>query len=163
MRKTLLVTNLIVLACLSGSSAVAQRAGDSKKTTPASPSLDRVQQLLSLVDSKPDDAPAKLKEALSDENWYVRGQAARALGRLGDRSSASVLMAILQDESWFVRVSALEAIAALGATKDAAELRDAMAATDGYVRARAAASSPVAGNGAVEPLIKALGDGDQLV
>jgi HEAT repeat protein len=162
MRKTLLVINLIVFAWLSGSNAAGQRAGDSKGISP-SPSFARAQHLLSLIDSKQDDAPAKLKQALADESWYVRGQAARALGRLGDRSAASVLVSLLQDESWFVRVSALEAIATLGATYDVAELRDAMASPDGYVRARATATSPVAGNGAVESLIKALGDGDQLV
>src|SRR6266404_1398891 len=99
MRKTLLVTNLIVLAWLSGSTASAQRAGDSK-TTSLSASFSRAQLLLSLIDSKQDDAPAKLKQALSDESWYVRGQAARGLARLGDRSAAPALVSLLQDESW---------------------------------------------------------------
>lgn len=156
---------LISLSWFITSTASAQQV-DSKDTpssNTASPALARAQQIIALSNSKEPDAPAKLKQALADENWYVRGEAARALGRLGDKSSGALLLPLLQDENWFVRIAALEAIAAVGTSSDAPPLREALGSPDEYVRARAAATSTAAGNSAVDSLIKALSDKEPLV
>src|SRR4029078_6729787 len=61
------------------------------------------QEVFSLARSRSPEAQARLKQALSDENWYVRGEAARALGQLGDKSVAALLAPLTQDQNWFVR------------------------------------------------------------
>jgi HEAT repeat protein len=141
------------------------------KDTPPGPALRRAQQIIAISSSKEPDAAAKLKDALADESWYVRGSAARAFGRLGDKSASSLLLPLLQDNSWFVRLAALEALSALrpsgasvsGTSPDLSSLRDALASPDEYVRARAAVTSPAAGNAAVELLVKLLSDPEPLV
>src|SRR5437867_6719181 len=106
MRKTFLAIYLILFTWLSSPGAFSQSADS--KDSPPSPALARAQQLIALVDSKEVNGLARLKQALSDENWYVRGEAARALGRLGDKSAGPFLLPLLQDQSWFVRSAALE-------------------------------------------------------
>jgi HEAT repeat protein len=150
---------LISVVLGSASSASAQQS-DSKDSTP-SPVFVRAQQIIGLSNSKAADAPAKLKQALTDESWYVRGEAARALGRSGDKTAGALLLPMLQDESWFVRLAALEGIAASHAQPES--LGDSLASPDVYIRARAAATSAATGDSAVGPLIKALGDKEPLV
>jgi HEAT repeat protein len=162
MRKTFLAIDLILLTWLSSASALAQQAPDSRDGPP-SPVLARAQQLIALIDSKEVNAPAKLKQALSDENWYVRGEAARALGRLGDKSAGPLLLTLLQDQSWFVRSAALEAIASLGAASEAVALRELTTSPDAYVRARAVATLAAGNSAAADSLIQALADSDDLV
>lgn len=161
MRKTFLAIDLILLAWLCAASTLAQQASDSRESL-ASAALSRAQQLIALIDSKETDAPAKLKQALSDESWYVRGQAARALARLGDKSAGMVLLPLLRDQSWFVRCAALEAIASLGGSSEST-LRELMNSPDAYVRARAATTLAVGSYAAADSLIKALGDADPVV
>ncbi|HTF37358.1 MAG TPA: HEAT repeat domain-containing protein, partial [Blastocatellia bacterium] len=108
MRKTFLAIYLILFTWLSSPAAFSQQAADSKDSPP-SPAFARAQQLIALIDSGAVNGLAKLKQALSDESWYVRGEAARALGRLGDKSAAPFLLPLLQDQSWFVRSAALQA------------------------------------------------------
>ena len=160
MRGAFLAISLIWLSWVSVPGAPAQEI-DSKDNTP-SPTLARAQQIIAIASSKEPDT-AKLKQALTDESWYVRGEAATAFGRLGDKSAGQLLLPMLQDESWFVRLAALEAIAALDARSDTTLLRDASASPDEYVRARAAATSAAADNSALDSLIKALGDKAPLV
>src|SRR2546426_972682 len=162
MRKTFLAIYLILFAWLSSPGAFSQQAADSKDGPP-SPALARAQQLIALVDSREVNGLVKLKQALSDENWYVRGEAARALGRLGDKSACPSLLPLLQDQSWFVRSAALEAIASLGGSTDADELRELTTTPDAYVRARAMVSSAAGKSAAGDSLIQALGDHDELV
>jgi HEAT repeat protein len=162
MLKTLVVALLILLAALTGANVAAQQISDSK-TTSSNPVLARAQHLISLMAARQEDAPAQLKQALSDENWYVRGEAARGLGRLGDPSVEGSLLPLLKDESWFVRVSSLEAISKLGPVADVSAFQDSLASDDCYVRARAIATSSIGGNAATEGLIKALGDREQVV
>jgi HEAT repeat protein len=158
MRRAYLAIELILLAWLLGADTFAQQ-GDPA----ASPVLARAQQLITLVSSKDVDAPERLKRALLDENWYVRGEAARAIARLGDKSAGPLLLPLLRDQSWFVRCAALEAIASLGTGSDASAVREVMNSTDAYVRARSAATLPWMDPAAAETLIQALGDGEQLV
>jgi HEAT repeat protein len=169
MRGVFLAIYLFALPWVPAPGAQAQRA-DSKDNPPG-PALKRAQEIIAISNSKEADAPAKLKEALADESWYVRGSAARAFGRLGDKSSTALLVPLLQDNSWFVRLAALEAISALrpagasasGTSPDLSSLREALASPDEYVRARAAVTSPAAGNVAIELLIKVLRDPEPLV
>src|SRR6185295_16358330 len=97
--------------------------------------------------------PTRIKQALTDENWYVRGEAARALGMLGDKSASALLLPLLKDQSWFVRSAALTAIASLGAPSEAQTARELVDSPDAYVRARASITL-------ADPtvLIQALGD-----
>jgi HEAT repeat protein len=71
-----------------------------------------------LIDLAPDTEwiqPA-LRRALSDEDSEVAGDAARALGALGERASPSVraLVETLSHEDAYVRVYAAEALASIG-------------------------------------------------
>lgn len=166
----LLAICLITLLWFSAASAKAQEVDS--KNNPASAAFARAQQILAISSSNDSATRAKLHQALADESWYVRGSAAQALGRLGDPSSTALLVPLLQDSSWFVRVAALEAIAAMRTSSDTqppeassawASMRELLSSPDGYVRARAVAASPVAGNSAVEFLIKALGDPEPMV
>lgn len=160
MRRTFLAIDLILIAWLPAANAFAQQANESKENGPSA-ALARAKQLNGLLNSSA-EAPARIKQALSDENWYVRGEAARALARLGDKSASQLLLPLLKDQSWFVRCAALEAIASLGEPPDTQILRDLMNSPDAYVRARAAATVTV-GDSAGVALIQALGDGDPLV
>jgi HEAT repeat protein len=125
--------------------------------------LSRVQEMFSLVESKNPEAQTKIKPSLSDENWYVRGEAARALGRLGDKSIAPLLIPLTQDPNWFVRDSALEALTAIKASPEAG-IEQMMSSTDSYTRARAATTLGALGYApAIDSLIRALTDSDEIV
>ena len=57
--------------------------------------------------------PAALNEVrtmLGHEDWQVRVQAARALGRVGDRGDAARLTSLLGDPQWWVRYRAAQAL-----------------------------------------------------
>ncbi len=59
-------------------------------------------------------AVAGLRRALDDSHAAVRGQAAAALGRAGDRDSADALAALLKDADETVRCQAAEALGQVG-------------------------------------------------
>jgi len=119
--------------------------------------------MFSLVESKNPEAQSKIKPSLSDDNWYVRGEAARALGRLGDKSIAPLLIPLTQDPNWFVRDSALEALIAIKASPEAG-IEQMMSSTDSYTRARAATTLGALGYApAIDSLIRALSDSDEIV
>lgn len=161
MRRTFLAIDLILIAWLPVANAYAQQVGEARENG-AGAALARARQLSGLLNSNAAEAPARIKEALSDENWYVRGEAARALARLGDKSAGPLLLPLLKDQSWFVRSAALAAIAALGAPSDTQMARELMNSPDAYVRARAAVTVTV-GAAADVALIQALSDSDPLV
>jgi hypothetical protein len=52
----------------------------------------------------------EVRALLTHENWRVRLQAARALGRIGDRSDIARLTSLLQDSEWWVRYRAAQAL-----------------------------------------------------
>ncbi|HVF91728.1 MAG TPA: HEAT repeat domain-containing protein, partial [Blastocatellia bacterium] len=86
------------------------------ESKPGQPSQQaaKVQEIARLVETRQPDALARIGEALSDESWYVRGEAARALGRLGDRAAVSILLPLIQDSNWYVRESSLQALSEIG-------------------------------------------------
>jgi HEAT repeat protein len=64
-----------------------------------------------------------LRAALGDESPYVRSVAARALGILGDRTSADALAGLLEaDPEEMVRIRAVESLGLLKAKPEAIEL-----------------------------------------
>ncbi|VXC78191.1 HEAT repeat domain-containing protein [Massilia sp. 9I] len=52
----------------------------------------------------------EVRALLGHEDWQVRVQAARALGRVGERSDAARLTALLGDPQWWVRYRAAQAL-----------------------------------------------------
>lgn len=57
----------------------------------------------------PDTLP-EVRTLLGHEDWQVRVQAARALGRVGERSDAARLTGLLGDPQWWVRYRAAQAL-----------------------------------------------------
>jgi hypothetical protein len=55
----------------------------------------------------------RVRALLAHEHWEVRVQAAKALGRIGERGDVERLAALLGDREWWVRYRAAEALAAL--------------------------------------------------
>lgn len=57
----------------------------------------------------------EVRALLAHDDWQVRVQAARALGRVGERGDAERLLALLGDREWWVRYRAAEALLELPA------------------------------------------------
>ncbi|MBQ5948024.1 HEAT repeat domain-containing protein [Massilia sp. ST3] len=71
---------------------------------------------------------AEVRALLTHEDWQVRVQAARALGRIGAREDAERLRALLADPQWWVRYRAAQALRELPALSraDLEQLRDSL-------------------------------------
>ncbi|MCI0441631.1 HEAT repeat domain-containing protein [bacterium] len=120
-----------------------------------------------LIDLAPDTEriqPA-LRQALSDDDSMVAGDAARALGALGEKASPSVraLVMTLSHENPYVRIYAAEALASIGPKAGAATNDLARAVSDPIPGVRWAACEALASIGpaahsAVPQLIEALKD-----
>lgn len=59
------------------------------------------------------EVAGEVRALLGHQDWRVRVQAARALGRIGDRGDAVHLEPLLQDRQWWVRYRAAQALASL--------------------------------------------------
>jgi HEAT repeat protein len=81
-----------------------------------------------------------LSSALQDKDPWVRGNAADALGKIGDPSSAIVLSDLLNDADKVVRYSAVEALGRIGADGVIEFLIKALSDEDWSVRLSAAKS-----------------------
>jgi HEAT repeat protein len=55
----------------------------------------------------------QVRALLAHADWQVRVQAAKALGRIGDRGDVDRLVALLADREWWVRYRAAQALAGL--------------------------------------------------
>jgi HEAT repeat protein len=67
-----------------------------------------------------------IRDHLSHLAWYVRVQAAAALGKVGTQDDETRLIALFTDEHWWVRYRAGEALASLPSmTEDKLELLQA--------------------------------------
>jgi outer membrane protein assembly factor BamB len=120
-----------------------------------------------LIDLAPDTESIQpaLRRALRDDDSMVAGDAARALGALGERASPSVaaLVTTLSHEDPYVRIYAAEALASIGPKAGAAAKDLATALGDPIPGVRWAAGEALAGIGpaaqlAVPQLIEALKD-----
>jgi len=123
-----------------------------------------VNELVDLAPHTQSVQPA-LRRALADGDWTVAGDAARALGALGKKASASVdaLVATLSHEDPYVRVYTAEALASIGPPAARATKALASALNDPYPGVRWAACEALGGIGpaavtAVPKLIEALKD-----
>ena len=124
----------------------------------------RAQQLAALAGSKEASASAALKQALSDDHWYIRGVAAGALGNRANQPEAASLLPLIQDKNWFVRDEAVAALSALGGSFDASDLVTLLASPDAYTRARAASAlGALKKTDSARELIKALADDHEIV
>ncbi|MFC0254007.1 HEAT repeat domain-containing protein [Massilia consociata] len=56
------------------------------------------------------DTLDEVRALLAHEDWQVRVQAARALGRVGERGDAALLTGLLGDREWWVRYRAAQAL-----------------------------------------------------
>ncbi len=65
----------------------------------------------------PTDLPM-IRLHLSNPSWYVRVQAATALGKLGELEDEARLLALFDDEHWWVRYRAGEALATLNSMSE---------------------------------------------
>jgi outer membrane protein assembly factor BamB/HEAT repeat protein len=120
-----------------------------------------------LIDLAPDTESIQpaLRRALRDADAEVAGDAARALGALGQRASPSVpaLVETLSHEDPYVRVYAAEALASIGPKAGAAAKELARSLSDPipgvrWAAAEALASIGPAAQSAVPQLIEALKD-----
>lgn len=99
---------------------------------------------------------APLIESLKNPDWIVRMQAARALGRIKDRSSIQQLIPLLQDKVKTVREETSSALAEIGEAALPA-LQDATKHEDWLVRLHAVeALGKTKSSYAVEPLLTLL-------
>jgi len=112
-----------------------------------------------------DSIQPALRRALRDEDAMVAGDAARALGALGERASLSVtaLVSTLSHEDPYVRIYAAEALASIGPKAGAAARDLAKVLGDPIPGVRWAAGEALGGIGpaallAVPQLIEALKD-----
>jgi hypothetical protein len=74
------------------------------------------------------DTIGEVRALLAHDDWQVRVQAAKALGRIGERGDAERLVALLADTQWWVRYRAAQALVDLPALspQDFAQLRAAL-------------------------------------
>jgi outer membrane protein assembly factor BamB/HEAT repeat protein len=123
-----------------------------------------VNELIDLAPHTASIQPA-LRRALTDRDWTVAGDAARALGALGKTASPSVsaLVTTLSHEDPYVRIYAAEALASIG--PNAAKATNALAEALGdpvagvrWAACEALASIGPAAQSAVPQLIDALED-----
>lgn len=103
-----------------------------------------------------------LINALEDSDELVRGNAAGALGRIGDRRAVLPLINALEDSDEYVRKWAATALGDIGDKRAVESLINALEDKDEDVRKWAVyALDRIGDKRAVEPLINALGDKDE--
>lgn len=83
------------------------------------------------------DSTAPLLDALQDEEWPVRAQAAKAFGMLRRVEAVDALAMALTDSSWWVRANAGRSLRELGEPGVATLREAARSSTDRFARARA--------------------------
>jgi len=100
-----------------------------------------------------------LIKALSDEDRYVRMEAAYALGNLGDARGVEPLKKTLDDKDKLVQLKAKIALAKMAVPEAYELVIEALGDEESDIQGRAANALGELGDArAVEPLIKALGD-----
>jgi len=78
-------------------SVLAQQNGVPPPDAPkagATPAAARVQELMTLLEARTPEAQDKVRQSLNDENWYVRGTAARALAEIRRQVILQALFAV---------------------------------------------------------------------
>ena len=134
-----------------------------KRLETADPDLKReIIMALKMIGNK--QAVPVLKEILlkEDESSYVKFDAARALGSIGNSDSVYTLMrAMKNDESWLVKGACAEALGKRGDNRAARSLKNLLDNDAGenasWVRDRAALALSKIGAGGIEALVSSLG------
>jgi HEAT repeat protein len=158
-----ILTALLVLTALASSKQAAGQNAPARGK-PSSDALARARELSSLTRSAGSEKLSKIRSALTDESWYVRGEAAKALGGLADSESAPLILPLLEDPSWYVRECAMGALSALGRKEAATAIEPLLTSPDPYIRARAAFTlGALKQEGAASSLLKLLEDEDEHV
>jgi HEAT repeat protein len=115
--------------------------------------------LSALARTRSAGALVSLQEALQNESSYIRCEAAKALGQLGDPGGVTALRSSLADRDPYVRTAAAKS---LGLLKDVAAVSDLIASFQddaSSVRAAAAVSlGKIGDRSSVQALIVGLGD-----
>src|SRR5215470_13912731 len=107
-KREALASAVALLFCLSASGTSHSRDNPQSeaKTESQSESAKRARQLMALVQSQDANRAAKIRQALSDDDWYLRGEAALALSLLKDQAmlkdAIPDLARLIKDQSWFV-------------------------------------------------------------
>jgi len=100
-----------------------------------------------------------LRQALNDEDSWVRRRAAVALGKIGNPEAVAVLIQALNDEDSWVRRNTANALEKIGSEAAVEALRIALNHEDSFIRMRAAlALGNISSEAAVEVLRSALND-----
>jgi HEAT repeat protein len=100
--------------------------------------VSRRRESLSVLATLKDPAnEEKARRSLTDEDWYVRGQAAIALAR-ANKAAAKDLLPLLEDKNWFVRSAALEGLGLLRDPSVGPDVQRLLDPSDPYICARAA-------------------------
>src|SRR5262249_16100562 len=103
----------------------------------------------------------KIIKALSDPDWYVRGQAALTAARQGKKIPAQDITPLLADQNWFVRIAALQDLAASEDASAGPASQHLLDPERPYLCARAAALlGDIKYKPAEDPLIRMLSEGD---
>jgi len=112
---------------------------------------------------KESDGIDPLLRALRDPDKKVRGQAARALGEIGEPSVESLII-LTKDPDWKVRYRAAEALGMIGSIKAVPCLIEALGDPKDHVRYMAAKAIGETGSGNAETaLVAHLGDENEFV
>lgn len=127
--------------------------------------LKRAQAAVDLGKLKDKRASKPLREALSDPNAGVRGNAAFALGEVGSTDATpSLVSALLGDAEEWVRKSAAKALGILGSRKAVLPLIQALDDASHMVRKNAARSlGLIGGPDALQALTRVLSDQDPIL
>jgi HEAT repeat protein len=108
-----------------------------------------------------DKAVDPLIRALKDSDYFVRQNAAEALGKIGSDKVVGALIRALKDSDSYMRRNAAEALGKIGSDKAVDSLILGLKDSDDFVRRKAAeALIKIGSDKAVDPLILALKDSD---
>ncbi len=101
-----------------------------------------------------------LLEVLQDSDEFIRQEAVKALGQIGDPETVAALRPALQDSAWRVSLEAVKALESIG-HPSVNVLLEALQGSDKFVRAAAAkALGQIGDREAVAALLPALQDSD---
>jgi beta-lactamase regulating signal transducer with metallopeptidase domain len=136
-------------------------AGDPRAEQAPGPSSKPEGKARKLDEATRQSMVAALTGALNDTDAEVRGQAASALGQLGEVRAVPALAACMNDKSEEVRKQAIHALGQLHARETAPALAGAMKDASGEVREQAAFALGQLGDQAAVPVLsEALKDAD---
>ncbi|MCA2700030.1 MAG: HEAT repeat domain-containing protein [Microcystis sp. M179S2] len=117
-------------------------------------------ELLGLT--KSNEVVNELNQALEDSDWFVRWNAAEALGNIGSETAIPGLLKALEHSDRFVRGKAAEALGKISSETAIPGLLKALEHSDVYVRWKAAeALGKIGSETAIPGLLKALEDSNK--